>query len=306
MKKILKIPCGEYSCCCIPDVEFKRTPKFPVGSPTGSERKVLHMQILIPRPTNRTKEYKAFPIVLHICGGGWQRPQVKYRLPALARLAERGLIVASAEYRGSEEGCSSQDMVEDVRSAIRYVREHAREYGGDPDAIVLMGDSAGAHLSMLSAYGDKEFDSKEDDLEISTEVSGVIELFGPTDLKWAIEHIEEGSENLPMITSYKMETFVKMGGGCAEPEKLAEKLKPWSPIHYVSKAGRIPPTLIGQGDADPIVPAGHAEILYEALTNAGKDVEYYRLEQATHGDWRFYEDEMMDIYAAFVRRVTRS
>lgn len=299
MKEVLELQKGLYSVGCNHDVEFKR-----VAAEFDNEtiKKGLYMQILIPRPEDRTKKPEPFPIVLYISGGGWKTPQVRYRVPTMARLAERGWLVAMAEYRGSEI-FRCQDAAEDVRSAIRYIRRHASEYGGDPDKIILLGDSAGAHLSMLAGYHGDEFDSPNDDLSVSAEVSGVIELFGPTDLVRSMREFHTEEMETHPVAGHVKKAFAALTK-TPDPDEQEKLLEPLSVLSRISPEAKIPPTLIAQGDVDLIVPPWHAKELYNALTNAGGDVEYYLLKGARHGDKRFYEDEMINRYERFVKRCT--
>ena len=107
-------------------------------------------------------------------------PQMYWRVPWAARLAERGFVVAMPQYRGAEES-PFPSQVEDILTAIRFVRAHAGNYGIDPDRIVLMGGSAGAHIALLAAYAGNRFHAPDDDLSIPVNVNGVIDLYGPVD-----------------------------------------------------------------------------------------------------------------------------
>jgi acetyl esterase/lipase len=262
------------------------------------------MQILVPRSEARTKLEEAYPIVIYSIGGGWQIPLVHYRLPGIVGLAKRGFVVAAVEYRGRQYFSNWREAVEDVRSAVRYMRKHAAAYNGDPDKIVLMGDSAGGHLSMLASYTGNEFDSSEDDLTISANVSGVMELFSPTDLVGIMrESCSENRKDHP-LTSIIMDTFTELVK-TKDPEEMEVKLEALSVLNRVSANSDIPPTLIAQGDKDIIVPVWNAEALYTKLSDAGKYAEFYLLRNARHGDMRFYDTDMLDRYERFITQCTR-
>jgi acetyl esterase/lipase len=90
------------------------------------------------------------PIVVFIHGGEWTRgdkSNVSYK-PKL--LNENGIVFISVNYRLTPPA-SHPAHVSDVASAIRWTREHAEEFGGDPKKIFLMGHSAGCHLATLVA-----------------------------------------------------------------------------------------------------------------------------------------------------------
>src|SRR5262249_11385719 len=67
---------------------------------------------------------------------------------------ERGYVFVSINYRFFPQ-VTVQEMTGDVAKAIRWVHDHAREFGGDPEAIFVMGHSAGAHLAALVCTADR-------------------------------------------------------------------------------------------------------------------------------------------------------
>jgi arylformamidase len=109
------------------------------------------------------------PVVVYVHGGGWQIGD-KRRVGHKARLFTRaGYLFASVNYRLSPpvQGLPAADRVRfpdhphDVGEALGWLTRNVRRYGGDPDRLVLVGHSAGAHLVSLagvdpsfgSAYG---------------------------------------------------------------------------------------------------------------------------------------------------------
>src|SRR5262249_10130396 len=88
------------------------------------------------------------PVVLHLHGGGFHSGNKRREArPLLGYLAGRGLVCASADYR-LRPHVEYEDQLADALAAIEWVRAHAREYGGDPGRIFLVGSSAGAYLSV--------------------------------------------------------------------------------------------------------------------------------------------------------------
>ena len=88
------------------------------------------------------------PVVLHFHGGrfhsGDKRREAR---PLIGHLASQGMVCASADYRLRPQ-VGYDEQIADGLAAIEWVRSHAREYGGDPDRIFLVGSSAGAYLSV--------------------------------------------------------------------------------------------------------------------------------------------------------------
>ena len=91
---------------------------------------------------------KNLPVVVWIHGGGWQagdKNEVHHKPQAFA---DKGLVFVSINYRLLPEVTIKQ-MAGDVAKAIRWTYDHARDFGGDPDTILVMGHSAGAQLAAL-------------------------------------------------------------------------------------------------------------------------------------------------------------
>jgi acetyl esterase/lipase len=91
------------------------------------------------------------PTLIHFHGGAFRggRKSREAR-PLLYRLARRGWVCVSANYRLAGEG-SYPDPLADARGVIAWVRRHADEYGVDPDAVFVAGSSAGGHQAAMCA-----------------------------------------------------------------------------------------------------------------------------------------------------------
>ena len=162
-------------------------------------------------------------------------------------------------------------MIEDARSAVRFLRANAKTYKIDPDKFAVLGFSAGGHLALLLGLCDKSagFDVGEN-LSVSGKVQCVIDFFGPTDL--ALYAKSEGIED-----GYLVPVF---GKACKTDPTVFKKA---SPMTYVRKDA--PPILILHGTLDLIVPIKHSEMLYKALTDVGATVEMHTVSFAGHGGW---------------------
>lgn len=89
------------------------------------------------------------PVLLFVHGGGWSIGDKAHAAANKARWANgRGWAFASANYRLVPDATVEQQAA-DVASAIGWLRANAAREGLDPDRIVLMGHSAGAHLVAL-------------------------------------------------------------------------------------------------------------------------------------------------------------
>lgn len=94
----------------------------------------LRMSLLIPR----TQDLK--PAIVYFPGGGFTSADYEKFSEMRMALAEAGFVVAAAEYRVVPDTFPAP--VQDGKSAVRFLREHAAEYGIDPNRIGVLGDSA--------------------------------------------------------------------------------------------------------------------------------------------------------------------
>ena len=72
-----------------------------------------------------------------------------------------------------------------------------------------------------------------------------------------------------------------------------------SPTHRIAGCEKLPPFLMLQGDADPVVPYAQCEKMYHMLYDAGAEVRMVRVEGAPH-ERSFWSRELLDIIAAFI------
>lgn len=91
------------------------------------------------------------PVLLYLHGGGYHSGSHHHEgLALLHRLADRGWVCVSATYRLRPE-VGFEEHLADARAALAWARRHAAGLGADPDAVVMVGSSAGAHLTSLCA-----------------------------------------------------------------------------------------------------------------------------------------------------------
>jgi len=236
------------------------------------------------------------PLIIWIHGGGWQSGSKENCLPLRSGFVLKGYAVASINYRLSGDA-PFPAQIEDTKSAIRWLRAHAKEYRLDPDHIGVWGSSAGGHLVALAGTsgGEKSFDVGEI-LEVSSRVQAVCDFYGPTDLNAFVA--TPGYERHAKADAPE----VKLLGGTIQdnPDKVARL----NPVTYVSPDD--PPFLILHGDKDPVVPIGQSRLLLEALQKAGVAVEFKVVEGAGHGGPGFQKPENEGMVSAFFEKHLRA
>ena len=135
------------------------------------------LSMLIHRPEGWKASDKR-PAIVFFFGGGWTNGSPKQFESQAAYLAGRGMVTARADYRvKSRHNVLPDACVEDAKSAVRWLRAHAAEYGIDPDRIVAAGGSAGGHIAACTATT-AGFEAKGEDLSVSSKPSALV-LFNP-------------------------------------------------------------------------------------------------------------------------------
>jgi arylformamidase len=101
----------------------------------------------------RPLQASAAPILLMVHGGAWAKGDKRMGRVVgnkLARWLPQGYLLVSLNYRLLPDA-RPLEQVEDIAQALSYVQQQAQGWGGDPQRVVLMGHSAGAHLVSLLA-----------------------------------------------------------------------------------------------------------------------------------------------------------
>ncbi|HWE01166.1 MAG TPA: alpha/beta hydrolase [Tepidisphaeraceae bacterium] len=233
--------------------------------------KSLLLDLYLPDPTD-----KPAPVILYVHGGAWSGGD-KHDRTAVALVAH-GYAVASIDYRLSQEAIFPA-QIEDCKTAVRWLRAHARFYGLDGAHIGAWGSSAGGHLVALlgTTGGVADLEGPAGNLDQSSRVQAVCDWFGPTDfLKFAEQAKEAGIAGQPDSPKSPMSRLI--GGPIQENKDKTEKA---NPIAYVNKD--CPPFLIMHGANDPLVPVAQSEILRDALEKAGVEVKLEVIPGAGHG-----------------------
>lgn len=208
---------------------------------------------------------KAFPLIIYVHGGAWlARPNSP---PAwVTNFVKSGFAVAVVHYRLEQEGIFPAQM-EDLNTALRWLKTNASKFNIDPNRIGLWGASAGGHLVSLmgTSWNNAELDLGPADKSISRQVQAVCDFCGPANL------LELGSKMAPGqvwdTVSPSAPLSILLGGPAINQTARAKQA---SPITYVSASS--PPFFIVHGANDQIVPVSQSEELAAALKAAGVPV----------------------------------
>ena len=255
-----------------------------VDSWFGHCRRDLKLDLIYPEDG----EGKTYPCIVWICGGAWQRMDKAAHLAYLGTLAQEGFVVASVEYRTSNEGTHPMQLC-DIKAAIRYLRAYAKRYRINSEKFGAMGESAGGYLTCMAALDqDKKLDTGEY-LEYSSQVQAACPWYPPTD---ASHFPYDDVEKAAMSSESLLMGFNVM----THPQEAYEN----SPVSKVTPDA--PPFLLIHGTKDSTVPFSQSEELYDALEAAGCDVTLLALDGAEHADLMFFQDEVWQQIIAFFKR----
>jgi acetyl esterase/lipase len=202
----------------------------------------------------------SYPIVVQIYGGAWRNGEPGNFAKFARWLAAGGYVVFAIDYRHSPRWRWPAHL-DDVDTALAWVRAHASEYGGDASRAVLLGRSAGAHLALLAAYRPAPLD-----------IRGVVGFYAPVDLA-------DAYRNPPRPDPLDIRTVEKafIGG---TPDEMPAQYAAASPISYAR--AKVPPTLLVFGGRDNIVERRYGQRLRDALAAGGNQVAYLEIPWAEH------------------------
>ena len=231
---------------------------------------VLRMDILKPSSKNKV------PAVIFIPGGGFLRGPKTKSIQERLQIAESEYVVASIEYRKVPTGVFPQPL-EDVKSAIRFLRANADKYGIDKNKIAIMGESAGGYLSAITGTtnGYRQFD-KGDNLNQSSDVQAAIDIYGLSDLTTIGEDFSKEIQEIhksPAAPEALWVNGVALFNEGGSIDSNLEKAKAANPMTYISK--NTPPFLLLHGDKDQLVSPSQTEKLHKALIAKGIDSTRY-------------------------------
>lgn len=206
------------------------------------------------------------PGLVYYHGGGWvfgTLDSIDRTMRALANAS--GCVVISVDYRLAPEH-KFPAAVEDADAALRYVAEHAEEFGIDPQRVALGGDSAGGNLAAVVCMMARDRGGPK--------VAFQVMVYPVTDYDDQRPSSHEFADGY-LLTKNLMDYF--WGHYLARPEEGQNPQA--SPIKAKSLAG-LPPAMVLTAECDPIRDQGEAYA--RRLKDAGVPVELKRYEGAIH------------------------
>ncbi|MED6198295.1 putative isoprenylcysteine alpha-carbonyl methylesterase icmel1 [Stylosanthes scabra] len=235
------------------------------------------LDLYIPKDSNGPK-----PVVAFITGGAWIIGYKAWGSLLGKQLSERDIIVACIDYRNFPQGTMS-DMLADASEGISFVCNNIAKWGGDPDKIYLMGQSAGAHIAACAIVEQAIKEAAKE--EVSWSLSQIKAYFGLSG-GYNIFNLVDHFHNRGLYRSI----FLSIMEG-------EESLKRFSPEVMVQDSNmadavkHLPPIVLFHGTGDYSIPSDASTSFAETLKKLGVKAEAILYEGKTHTDV-FLQDPM--------------
>jgi acetyl esterase/lipase len=263
--------------------------------------------------------------LVYLHGGLWQALDKDFLTqPIFRRLAGQGHVIMDLAYSLAP-GADLTRMLGDVKQAIVWMKSHAQEYQINPDRVVLMGVSGGAHLALLAAYAPDHLTFQQGCPQADMTIRAVISMFGITDLAAFFHEYGQANRQQPETSSqiadhlrpqvrdktwfdrmltrsraFPAYRHANMPGGAlllvyllgGTLKEIPEVYHAASPIVHVGP--HCPPTLQIYAENDFVIDASHGRSLHHALRQAGVPSVYLEFPESVHA---------FDQYIGVVRRI---
>jgi alpha-L-fucosidase 2 len=228
-----------------------------------------------------------FPAVILVHGGGWRAgdksggPQKGYMAPMQDPLSQAGFAWFSINYRLTPK-FPHPAQIEDLETAIRWVKAHAAQYHVDPKRIALAGESAGGQMVGLAAV-------RADD---STRVAAVVGFYGLYDFLTPSKALGQPIPSFAKLTTKETQSL----------DDATLKL-----LHDVSASSFVkpglPPFLLLHGTADQGVPYEQSVNFQAKLKAVGVPCELISIQDGPHGmlPWPALAPDFKDRVVAWLK-----
>lgn len=248
---------GEYKS---PAVKEKRNLVY-----CSLEGRKLHVDAFYPKP----KKNIYYPAILIVHGGGWRSGNRGQHIPLAQRLAALGYVCFTVEYRLSTEALYPA-AVNDLKSAIRWMRSQSRQFNVDPSKITLLGFSAGGELAAFVGATNRHSDFKANGCYtgFSDEVQGIIDIDGT--LSFVHPDSAEGDDRKSISSATNW-----FGYGKKENPRL------WRAASPLTHAGKATPPVLFLNSSVPWMHAGRDDFR-KILNQYGIYSEVHTFENAPH------------------------
>ena len=264
MKRVLPLKREDDLVCLARNIVYKQKPYW-----CNASCRQLSLSLLKPRNYFDYDPVKTYPLIVFICGGGFEKEDNTVWVPELAYFAKHGYVVACVDYSVLPY-TQWPEQIQEIKEAIRFLRANAEQFGIIPDRVAVMGESAGGYLSSLAGVSGE---TREYDTGSNLDQSSAVQAAVP----W-----------YPVVNMLAHD-FSKLHLDLHEFVDCTELITPDTP-----------PFFIVHGTGDEQVPHTESEYLYQKLQEAGVESELVLVEGAGHADAAIIQDEIKEMMLEFL------
>lgn len=221
------------------------------------------LKLHISFPENNRKD-KAVIVFFHGAGFSTNKVTAAQFYHHAEHFAAKGFVTVCAEYRPlTVEGLFSPiESLKNAKSSIRWIREHAKTLGVNPNKLIAAGASAGGYLSLCCGTVE-DFNDSSDNLAISSKPSAVVLFNGGVNSDVLISMFPELQKELPLA----------------------------SPVRYLKEG--LPPCLFFHGTEDQNIPITDIINFHQAYLQKGNVSKLVTFEGMGHGFFNYgnYENK---------------
>jgi prenylcysteine alpha-carboxyl methylesterase len=230
------------------------------------------------------------PVVIFVTGGMWIIGYKAWGALLAQRLARRGVVVVSLDYRNFPQGTIG-DMIADVSNGIGWVIDRLDALGADRRRVSVVGQSAGAHIAATALLRQTEWVSQANDnsgmsssLWSPASISrfiGISGVYAPDD-EALVEHVHRQG-------LYKQVFWSIMEAGFSGA-RATEALPRASPVSILKEpivrdnVHIFPPVMLCHGEADTSAPPAQSKAFARACREAGIACDEHYYAGKTHTD----------------------
>jgi acetyl esterase/lipase len=229
------------------------------------------------------------PVLLQIHGGAWMvGSKDQQARPLLYHLAERGWVCVAINYGLSPKATWPGHLV-DCKLALKWVREHIAEYGGDPGYVVATGGSAGGHLTGMVGLTANRPEFQPGFEEVDTSVRAMVPFYGVYD--FLDRNAFRGKSGAGFRRAMQRNVLK------ADPVEQRDVWTLASPLDQIHRGA--PPALAVHGELDVLAPVEEARVFAEQLRAVSDaPVVYVELARAQHAFEMFHSVRALHTVAA--------
>lgn len=267
-----------YPCAYLP-VQYAVKDNYP-----------LHIRFLFPEGRDESRKY---PLIIHVKGSGWEEQHLEAAIANFVPYLRAGYGCAIIQYRPWQVAKYPAQVL-DLKTAARFILNHAADYPIDTNNIFLAGDSSGGHTAIMGflTWGEPVLDDPEE-TEPLPRLNGLIDYYGVTNVH-KLAFTETG------LLQPDNELLLDMLFERRDEEEYAQA----NFACYSELLEKLPPVLILHGNKDRLVSLDQSVDLYNAMKGRGVDCQLCIVNNADHGRFSFWQKPVTDRVLAFLRQHT--